>query len=241
VNIKPMIRLVWEALFLAESPYGEMREHPNSTLRGLVIVVLIGLTVSLLGLVGTALEWATTPDMRAVQGIVLEELQEMPWYQQLEHDPQFRQEFQRWYDVGWRFSPWLFGAPNLASASSMVIILPLRLVFLWLLYGLAAYLIARLLGGQCGLGQTLGCTALAVAPQALNIASFVPYVVVGGVVGTWTLVCRYVALKACHRLSWRRTLATTLLPYVVFALVASLFGCLAGMVLGLIFGGGASR
>jgi hypothetical protein len=193
-----MVRLVWEALLLTEHSYGEMREQPNAALRGLVIVVLIGLIVPLLGLVGTALEWATTPDMGAVQDIVLEGLQEMPWYRQLQHEPQFRKEFQRWYDLGWRFSPWLFGAPNLASATSMIIILPLRLT------------------------------------------TFLPYVIVGGVVGTWTLVCRYVALKACHRLSWGRTLATTLLPYIVFALVASLFGCLAGMVLGLIFGGGAS-
>jgi hypothetical protein len=241
VSIKTMVRLVWEAFLLAEHPYGEMREQPNAALRGLVIVVLIGLIVPLVGLVGTALEWATMPNMGTVQDIVFEGLQEMPWYQQLQHEPQFRQQFQRWYDIGWRVFPWLFGAPNLASAAANVIILPLRLTVTWLLYGVAAYLVARLLGGQGGLGQTLGCTALAVAPQALNIATFLPYVVVGGVVGTWTLVCRYVALKACYRLSWERTLATTLLPYIVFALVASLFGCLAGMVFGIIVGGGASR
>jgi hypothetical protein len=241
MNIKALIRMVWDALLLAEHPYGEMREQPNPVLRGLVIVILIGLAVPLLGLVGTAGEWATTPNMGAVRDAVFEGLQEMPWYQELQHEPQFRQEFQRWYDVGWRIFPRLFDAPDLASAASMIIILPLRLTFTWLLYGLVAYLIARLLGGQGGLGQTLGCTALAVAPQVLNMATLLPYVVVGGVVGTWTLVCRYVALKTCHQLSWGRTLATTLLPYIVFAVIISLFGCLAGTVLGFIFGGGASR
>jgi hypothetical protein len=241
VSIKTMFRLVWEALLLAERPYGEIREQPNPVLRGLVIVVLIGLAVPLLSLVGTTLEWATTPNMGAVQDVVLEGLQEMSWYQDLQHEPQFRQQFQRWYDVGWRVFPWLFGAPNPAGAALMIIILPLRLTFTWLLYGLVAYLIARLLGGQGGLGQTLGCTALAIAPQALNVVAFLPYVVVGGVVGTWMLICRYVALKTCHRLSWERTLATTLLPYGVFALIISLFGCLAGVVMGVILGGGASR
>jgi hypothetical protein len=104
-----------------------------------------------------------------------------------------------------------------------------------------AYLFARLLGGQGGLGQTLGCTALAVAPQVLNLATFFPYLVVGGVVGTWTLLCRYVALKTCHRLTWNRALGATLLPYVALAVVVASFACLGGVVFGLISGGGTSQ
>jgi len=82
----------------------------------------------------------------------------------------------------------LFGAPNPASAAVRIVTLPLWLVLIWLLYGVVAHLCARLLGGQGGLGQTLGRTALAVAPQLLNLATFLPYLVVGGVVGTWTLL-----------------------------------------------------
>jgi hypothetical protein len=135
--------------------------------------------------------------------------------------------------------PRLFGAPDLGTAALRIITLPLGLVVVWALYGLVAHLVARMLGGEGDLGQTLGCTALAVAPQILNIATFFPYLLVGGVVGTWTLLCRYVALKACHRMTWERTLAATLLPYVAFSLVMATFGCLAAAVIGMFVAGGA--
>jgi hypothetical protein len=235
--MKALIRLAWEALFLREDPYAEMRDNSNAALRGLGIVVLIAVAVALVGLVGTALEWATTPDLREMQETVWQGLQKMDWYQDLEGVPEIRQQF----ELGWQIFPRLFGAPNVGTAALRIVLLPLGLALVWALYGLAAYLFARLLGGQGSLGQTLGCTALAAAPQLLNLASFFPYVVVGGVVGTWTLLCRYVALKTCHRLRWGRALAATLLPYVLLAVVVSLFSCLVGTAASLIVGGGTSR
>jgi hypothetical protein len=230
--MKDIVRSVIEAFFLDEAPYAEMRAGSNPILRGLGIVVLVGVVVALVGLVGTVLEWATSPNMSQLQATVLAGIQQMPWYQELQYSAEFRQEFSRWYDLGWRLAPYLFGAPNIGTAASSIILLPLRLTVVWFLYGLVAYLCARLLGGQGSMGQTLGCTALAVAPQLLNIVTFLPYLVIGGVVGTWALLCRYVALKTCHRLTWGRTLAATLLPYVAYILVISLFACLGSMVLG---------
>jgi hypothetical protein len=239
--MKALIRLTWEALFLSEEPYAEMREGSNPAVRGLGLVVLIALAVAVVGLVGTTLEWATTPSMGDIQRIVWEGIQKMPWYQEMESDPQFRELMQKQFAMGWRIFPQLFGAPNVPSAALRIVLLPLGLVLTWLLYGVVAYLFARLLGGQGGLGQTLGCTALAVAPQVLNLATFFPYLVVGGVVGTWTLLCRYVALKTCHRLTWTRALGATLLPYVALAVVVASFACLGGVVFGLISGGGTSQ
>ena len=239
--MKTLIRLAWEALFLREEPYGEMRDSPSPTLRGVGLVALLALAVALAGLVGTALEWGTTPNLDDIQQIVLEGLQEMPWYGEMEADPGFQQGFDQWYEWGWRIFPTIFGAPNIASAASQILLLPLVLVLTWFLYGVVAHLFARMLGGQGGLGQMLGCTALALAPRLLNLATLLPYVVVGGVVGSWTLLCRYVALKTCHRLTWGRALAATLLPYVALALVAASFTCLGGAVAALIFGGGTSQ
>lgn len=235
--MRDSIRTLIQAFFLSEGAYVETREGPRPALRGLAIVILVGVAVALVGLVGTTLEWATTPNMADVKGVVLEGLQDMPWYQQLRSSPEFRRQFQEWYDRGWQIFPHLFDWPNVATAAARLVTLPLRLTLVWFLYGLLTHIVARMLGGQGDLGQTLGCTALAVAPQLLNILTFFPYLVVGGVVGTWTLLCRYVALKACHRLTWGRTLAATLLPYVAFALVLGVFGCLSPVVLGLIFGG----
>jgi len=237
--MKALIRLAWEALFLSEAPCVEMRESSNPALRGLGLIVLVAVAVALVGLAGTALEWATTPNMRDIQEAVLEGIQQMPWYQELQSTPEFRGRFQQQYKLWWRIFPRMFGAPDIASAALRIILLPLGLALTWFLYGLVAHLFARLLGGQGGLGQTLGCTALAVAPQLLNMATVFPYLVIGGVVGTWTLLCRYVALKTCHRLTWGRALAATLLPYVAFALLVSFFACLGSVATALIFGGGA--
>jgi hypothetical protein len=237
--MRDSIRALIQAFFLSEGAYAETSEGPRPALRGLAIVILVGVAVALVGLVGTTLEWATTPNMADVKDVVLEGLQDMPWYQQLDSNPKFRRQFQEWYDRGWQIFPQLFDWPNVGTAAARLVILPLGLTLVWFLYGLLAYAAARMLGGQGDLGQTLGCTALAVAPQLLNIFSFFPYLVVGGVVGTWTLLCRYVALKACHRLTWGRALAATLLPYVAFALVLGAFGCLGSVVLGLIIGGGS--
>lgn len=227
-----LVHSVVGAFFLGQAPYAEMSKDSNPALRGLGIVALVAVVVALAGLVGTTLEWASTPNMSDIQAAVLKGIQQTPWYQELEYSAGFRDEFARWYDLGWRVFPYLFDAPNIPIAASQIILLPLRLTLVWFLYGLIAYLCARLLGGQGGLGQTLGCTALAVAPQLLNIATFFPYLVVGGVVGTWTLLCRYVALKTCHRLSWGRALAATLLPYVAYILVLSLFACMGSLVFG---------
>jgi hypothetical protein len=239
--MKTLIRLAWEALFLSEGPYAEMHDDSNPMLRGLVLVILIALAVALAGLVGTALEWATTPSMHEVQQIVLDGIQKMPWYRELQGNPEFRETFRQQYELLWRFFPAFFGTPNIAQAAMSIVLMPLGLGFMLLLYGVVAHLCARMMGGQGGLGQTLGCTALAAAPQLLNLATFLPYVAVGGVVGVWTLLCRYVALKTCHRLIWSRALAATLLPYVAFLVLISFIACLGGAAATLIFGGGTSQ
>jgi hypothetical protein len=235
--MKKWIRLVWEALFLSEASYAEMHEKANPALYGLALVALIALAVALVGLVGTTLEWATTPNMADIQSAVLEGIQKMDWYQDLQGDDEFDAAFPQWYEMGWGVFPQLFGAPDLVAAGLRIIFLPLGLSLVWLLYGVVAHLFARMLGGQGDLGQTLGCTALAVAPQLLNLGALFPYVVVGGVVGTWTLLCRYTALKTCHRLNWSRALTATLLPYVAFGLLVLLFVCMGGAVFSLIVGG----
>lgn len=239
--MKERVRLVWEALFLSEAPYAEMRDGSNPVLRGVAIIALVAVAVALVGLVGTTLTWATTPSVQDVQRIVLDGIKRMEWYRELEADPQFRKMLQMQYEWGWKIFPSLFGAPNIGSAALNIVLLPLQLLFVWLLYGVVVYLFARLLRGQGDLGQTLGCTALAVAPQMLNLVTVLPYVIVGGVVGVWTLLCRYVAVKTCHKLSWGRALAATLLPHVAWMLLVSLVLCLIGAIVALLFGGGTSR
>ena len=238
--MKALIRMAWEALFLSEEPYAEMREDSSPIGRGLALIALIAVAVALVGLVGTTLEWATSPNMADIQRTVLEGIQKMPFYQEMQSNPEFREQFQRQFDLQWQIMSQVAGA-SIGGAAAQIVLLPLGLAFTWLLYGVVSHLFARLLGGQGGLAQTLGCTALAVTPQLLNLATFFPYLAVGGVVGIWTLLCRYVALKTCHRLTWNRALAATLLPYAALAAVVSFFACLVAVAMSLIFGGGTSQ
>ena len=232
--------LVAGALFLRTDTYEDMRQARSPILDGLIIIVLVGVIVALAVLVGTALEWAATPNLTDIQEIVYEGITQMPWYQQtLEMVPDYDKSFRQWYDFGWTMGR-SFGDSSPGSALAGLVLTPLSLVIVWLIYGLLAHLFAKLLRGEATLSQTLGCTALAVAPQVLKLTELVPFVAVGGVVGTWTLICRYVALKQAHRFTWGRAFWATLLPMLTLLLLGLIlaaigvvvFGTLASVLLG---------
>jgi hypothetical protein len=233
-----LIRLTWDALFLSESPYSDMRESAKPALRGLGIVVILALTIALVGLIGTTLAWATSPSLADIQRVVLDSIQRMPWYLEMGDNPEFREQFMLWFETGWQVFPYVFGAPSIASAAANIAILPLGWALIWLIYGLVAHLTAKILGGEGSLGQLLGCTALAFAPQMFKLATILPYIVVGGVVGTWSLLARYVALKTSHRLSSGRALVATLAPYILLSLVMIVIFTIGGFVFAAFFSGG---
>ena len=111
----------------------------------------------------------------------------MPWYAEMSRDPKALEMFQQQYKLGWQIAKALAPSP---SALVGIITTPLSLLFVWLIYGVLAHLSARILGGQGSVGQTLACTALAVAPQLLNVITVLPFATAAGV-GTWTLVCNF--------------------------------------------------
>jgi len=232
--------LVAGALFLRTNTYEEMREARSPFLTGLIIIVVVGVIIALAALVGTALEWASTPNLADIQETVYEGMIQMPWYQEsLQMVPGYDQMFRQWYDFGWTMGR-AFGDSSPGSALGGLVLTPLGLVIAWLIYGLLAHLFARLLKGEATLSQTLGCTALAVAPQVFKLTELVPYVTVGGVVATWTLICRYIALKQAHRLTWGRAFWATVLPIltiwvlglILAAIGVLIFGTLASVLLG---------
>ncbi len=193
--------LLWDALFLQRSAYARMRDDDNPFVEGLFVLAVLGVVLGLVGIVGTTLEWASTPDIGAIRDAILPNLQQMPWWQFVEQDPEVQAMwFQIWNSI-WDASAAV--APSPASALLGLIAVPLGLILAWLIYGLLAFLFARLLGGVGTLNQTLGATALAAAPQLLNLLAVLPFVAVFSL-GTWTLLCNYMALRTVHGLSWQR-------------------------------------
>jgi len=214
--------LVARGLLLQTDAYEEMREARNPFVEGLFVILVVGVLIALAAVVGSTLEWASSPPLAAIEQQVYDGITAMSWFQELQREvgPEFLEQFQAQWDWNWRIANTLVPTP--LTSLSGIISTPLRLILGWLIYGLLAHVFARWLGGEGNLGQTLGTTALAVAPEILNLAGFLPFVLVGGVVGTWGLICRYVALKEAHGLGWARAFWATVLPRLVLGLLAAL-------------------
>lgn len=207
------------ALFFKEETYEKMRDDQNPVVKGLILILLVSIIVALVTIVGRALEWSTTPDLSNLKNIVLEEMSRTPSSFPYVNTPEFRQG----YDLWWQFFGSMFGV-SIVGAVLNVITNPISLVLRWLIFGVVVFVFARLLGGKGNLSQTLGCTALAVAPEMLNAFHVLPYVQVGGV-AIWSLICTYLGVKISNQLSPWRAFWATLLPFVAFLFLAILFGC----------------
>ncbi|NOZ27338.1 MAG: YIP1 family protein [Chloroflexi bacterium] len=234
------LSLLWRALWLQPSAYEEIREDDAPVVEGLFLIVLVAVVIAVSNLAGTVVEWASIPHMADIKEVIYRNYEQMSWFQMLQREigPSFTEQFRRWYDLGWQVFPRLFGAPDPGSAALGIITKPLMLIIGWLVYGVLAHGGARLLGGEGTLSQTLGVTALAVAPQVIHLADAVPFLAVGGVVGTWTLICRYMGLRIAHDLTWPRALVATLFPLVILWLLGILLIAVAALIaLPLIMGG----
>lgn len=216
-NGSSTFRQAIDALLLRDSAYRSMRDSPNPFVRGLILVVGVGLVVALVGIVGALLTHFTSPDLGAIQQAVYEGLLNMPWMQQIppSERQQFQEIFRQQYNFGWQIARMF--APSVTSAFVNVFLNPIGLVIGWLVYGVLAFFAARVLGGKGRLDQTYGTTALAVAPRMLGVVTVVPYVQVAGL-GTWALICNYLALKNTHELSPWRAFWATVIPFIVLIL-----------------------
>jgi hypothetical protein len=146
--------------------------------------------------------------------VVLEEIKKMPWYKQMAaEDPEFIKRL----DLFLRAAKFITPDPWRAVINGITA--PIIFLISWLVYSFLAHIFARILGGKAKIAQTLGCTALAVSPQLLNLARLLPYVEIGGVVGAWTLACNYIAIKIAHRLSSGRAFWATVLPIIITSLL----------------------
>ncbi len=230
--------MLWDALFLQTDAYERMRDDDNPFVEGLFLLVLLGLLLAVVGIVGTTLEWASSPPLAAIQQAVLSGLQKMQWYQDMERSPEFVTQFRAIWDQVWRIVG--LTAPSPITSLTGIITKPLSLIVGWLVFGVIAYILARLFGGKGNLNQTLGATALGAAPQLLLIVTVLPFTAVAGLT-TWTLLCNYMAIRTVHGLNWPRAVFAVLLPPLiiglivgfVFALLAVLFGgAIAAMMAG---------
>jgi hypothetical protein len=229
--------LVFRALFLDSEAFDELRDDDDPFVEGLFLLVLLGLITAALNLIGQTLAWGSVPQASAIQDVVLNTLQQQPWWSALSANPQAYATFERIWDLSWRVFPPLFGAPDPGAAALNLLLWPIWLVLSWLIYSLLAHGFARLLGGRGWLRGTMGTVALSFTPFLIRGIGFLPFIVFGGVLNTWQLILRYKALRSAQELSWGRALAATLLPYLIYLLVWLLLGGFLALVLALAIGG----
>jgi hypothetical protein len=227
-SLTETLGLLWEALFLKPEPYAAMRKQEKPVRKGLVILIVLGLVLALATFIGSILTWAGSPDLAAIQETVLRNLQQMSWWEMVAMNPQAEATWMQIWDSIWQFMG-IFN-PTPASGLAAFIFTPLSLIFSWIVFGLVAHVIARIFGGNGRLGQTLGVTSLAAAPQLLGLFTVFPFVALAGI-SIWTLLARYLAIRVTHDLSWGRAFWVTLLTIVVlFLLLFFLIG--AGVAAG---------
>jgi len=221
-------------LFWEDTAYEDMGATPGAFGRGLLIVVIVGLILGLTGAVGRLLAWASTPDMVAVKDTVYQGLTQMPWYSDAARSGTFVTKFREGFDTWWQVTRFFWPSPG--SALLSLVTTPLVLLVRWFLYGLLAFIFARLLGGRASLAVHYGVLSLAAVPQVLNAVQIVPGAQAGGVF-FWALISSYLALKKAHGLPPRRAFWAAVLPYVTVLLLMGFLFCIGGFLLSAMIGG----
>ena len=231
-------QLVLRALALDSDAYDRLRDDDNPFVEGLFLLVIVSAGTALLNLIGQVLAWASFPSIDAIKQIVLRAYESASWWQGLQQSPEALAIFNRIWDAAWQVLPMLFGAPDPRTAAANILLWPLTAALGWLIYGLLAHIFARMLGGQGNVGQTLGVLGLSYAPVLLRGLGFIPFLVIGSVINTWQLLCRYRALRSVHRLSWGRAVWATILPFFVYLMAWMMTGAIAIAIISTIAGAG---
>ncbi len=225
VRLTGALRLAGQALLLDDSAYATVYDAKHPLRRGFTILLVILLTVGVALAIGLALDIMVTPRLDLVEKAIFEALAETTWYQETStQSPDFATSFKQLYTVAWQIAYAVGQAPSWLGTLTGFLLTLIGSLLSWFIYGSLAYGIGRWLGGQGNYPQFMGTLALAYAPKLLLVAMVIPGMTLGGIVALWLLLTKYQAVKHTSNLSWERSLAVVLIPYLITGL--TLFGLL---------------
>lgn len=211
-------KMLGKALFFEADPFVVMVDDDEPWQEGLFMTALVGFLIGLAQLIGGLLLAASLPSSNAVRAAIFQAWRvgsvELPAEFVVRGDMLLGSLF-HWfglitgYGAGW-------------DRLFVLIWVPLALIAQWLLFGVIGYFIARGMGGNGSLNQTLGAAALMVAPQTLLLLKVVPFVSVSGMMlFIWSLLIVYRALGIAHGLSWKQAAWAALVPALVIAVLSA--------------------
>jgi hypothetical protein len=223
--------LLGKALVLEAQPFEALTDDDEPWAEGFFLVLLVGLVVGLAQLIGGMLRNASLPPANVVLETIINGWQQFHARLALPNDvaaieASIRQGWSVWtqsngYDSGW-------------AQLLVLITTPLGLVAGWLVVALVVFAAARTLGGTGTLSQTLGATALMVAPQGLLLLQVLPFVSISWLLLlVWSLLILYRAAEVAHDLPWVRAVWVALAPAVLLLGLALVGLLLFGLVIGL--------
>lgn len=227
--------LIGKALVLEAEPFITLVEDDNPWVEGLFLTASLGFVIGVARLIGSLLMTASLPPVAAVQAALVQSWHQFSPALGAGVDPTAIEA--RIRQVALMVTT-LSGYGGGWFRLFTVVTTPLGLVLQWLIFGLIIFGLARALGGRGTLNQTLGATALMVAPHALSLLTVIPFVSVGNLLlTTWSLLIVYRAAEVTHELPWQRAIWVALAPLGFMLLLAIIASFLIGVGISILIGG----
>ena len=203
-------RLIGQALVLEPEPFVEMVDDDNPWVEGLFLCACIGVLTAVAQVLGGLLLTGSLPPAEVVLNTLLQALR------QLVANAETLLEVERTLGEIWPLLSMSSGYGSGWLRLLTLVVTPFGLIAQWLLFGITGHLIARAVGGQGSLGQTLGAMALSNGPRLLYILTIIPFVSIGGIlIHVWGILIAYRGMEVAHELPPTRAALAVVGPWLL--------------------------
>lgn len=219
--------LVSKALVLDAEPFIALSDDDDPWVEGLFLTIGVGFLVGVARLIGQLLTTAVLPPNDAMLSVLLQGWRQ--WSAGIPNliNPAVMETFLR---EGWALANFWLGYSGGWLRLLTLVTTPTLLLVQWLLTGMIIYGAARFLGGSGTLNQTLGVTALIVAPQILRFAEMLPFAAVSQpLLSVWALLIVYRGVEVAHDLPWQKAFMAAVAPLLLLILFVLLMAILVGV------------
>lgn len=218
-------RLIGQALVLEPEPFVEMVDDDNPWVEGLFLCACIGVLTAVAQVLGGLLLTGSLPPAEVVLNTLLQALR------QLVANAETLLEVERTLGEIWPLLSMSSGYGSGWLRLLTLVVTPFGLIAQWLLFGITGHLIARAVGGQGSLGQTLGAMALSNGPRLLYILTIIPFVSIGGIlIHVWGILIAYRGMEVAHELPPTRAALAVVGPWLLVLVSLVVGGGLSALI-----------